>query len=204
MKPILGVSFPDDPADALRAFELLRANFKCDFEFASLYDLEEYRGNSESDMRQGWNLRHTSEAHEAFRQVTGEAQAKLMLHEQRGTVATAGRATLVRPNPNELAAYTRLARMLLAESQQAVDEGWRAAALRVAGVFNEQLKREGLLDLLITTSNSRKFYAAVRGCIPGLEVVQDPAGGRTYIRGVTWSAEAIEMHNPSPFRRPYS
>lgn len=199
MKPLLGVSF-EDPADALRAYEMLKANFKCEFEFASLYDVYEFEPG-ETDQRRGWDLRQTEAAHDAFKQVTNEARAELALAEAAGVVPTVRGRHYTRPNPNEYSAYCRLARELLVEDRPGGEEGRRLAALKVVGVFNDALKAEGLTDLLIKTSETRKLYTALRASVPGIII---ESGVRTYILGVDWSEEAYSKYGPPHFRTPYT
>lgn len=199
MKPVLGVSF-EDPADALRAYEMLRANFKCEFEFADLYDVEPHTPDS-ADMRVGFDLRNTVAAHDAFVGVTRDARAELLKHEATGIVPTVEGRHLTRPNPNEYATYCRLARLLLVEARPGEDELKRLAALRVVAVFNDQLRREGLLDLLISTNTTRKLYNALRASVPGITI---ESGVRTYVSGVDWSDVAYSELGAPPFRAPYS
>lgn len=200
MKPVLVVSFPDDPADALKAFELLQLNFRCEFEFASLYDVEEHSPNDD-DKRQGWNLRQTPEAHQAYQSITSKASIELLKHEASGVVPTVSNRHLTRPSPNEYEAYCRLARKLLVEDRPGGDEGKRLLALKLVGVFNDQLKEEGLLDLLISTHTTRKLYTALRASVPGIMI---QSGVRTYASGVNWSEEAKAGKDLPVFRAPYS
>lgn len=199
MKPVLGVSF-EDPADVLRAYEMLRANFKCEFEFGSLYDIESHEPG-DADQRPGWNLRNTAEAHGAFRLLTAEAREELLNLEQAGVVPTVRGLQHTRPNPNEYNVYNRLARELLVEDRPGEDVGKRLLALKVVGVFNDRLKAEGLTDLLITTAKTRKLYTALRASVPNIKI---KSGVRTYVTGVDWSPEAYSAYDPPPFRPPYA
>lgn len=203
MKPILGVSFPDDPADALRAYEVLRSAFRCEFEFASLYDVEEHEPD-EQDGRRGWDLRHTEDAHRAFQAITAEARGELLRAEASGLVPTATGRHASRPDPNELATYTRLARELLVEDPAGAEEGKWLRASSVVPVFNAALEAEGLSAFFVSGRKTRKLYTALRGCMPGLEIVQDSSGGRTYFRGVNWSDKARTKFHPPPFKGPYA
>lgn len=199
-RPVLLVSF-EDPADVLRAFAWLNANFRCTFEDGGILivgrTVEEPQGTP------AWTLMHNQRADEAFKQAKALVAAETREMERGGMVPTLqhrGRH-LGRPSPNQLAGWAKVLAWLLKEDPAGGDEGRRVPANVVIGALNDRLRELKLTGLLVSTSETRRFYNALRAIIPGVRV---ESSNRTYILGVDWTPEAREWRSLPDFRAPYA